>query len=357
MKKRLKQLKTNLKKTARLPYLISDISNIRYLTGFNGSYAMLLITSGDSFFISDSRYEEYARSILPGQVKFVLQSGGVNPVIKKLCGILEVKQLFLEDHNFPLASFIALKKSMRGIKLLPGGNEVNDIRMIKDDDEIAVLRKAAYITDRCVDHLVSIIKPGMTEWDVSVEIEYFYRKNGCRKTSFDSIVASGAGASMPHYGASMEKKIQSGDILMIDMGCEYQGYNSDLTRTFFINSVDSELEKIYTIVKDAQQLALDAVKPGLTTGGLDSVARNFISAAGYGDNFGHSLGHGFGMEIHELPAVRKNGDVVLKKNMTITIEPGIYLPGKGGVRIEDMVLVTASGGETLTKFTKDLIVL
>ena len=357
MKKRLKQLKTNLQKTGRLPYLISNLSNIRYLTGFNGSYAMLLVTGGDSFLVSDSRYEEYARSILPSQVKFVLQAGSFNPVLKKLCSLLDVKQLFVEDHDLSLAVFLELKKNMRGIKLVSGGNEVNYIRMIKDDDEIEILREAAAITDRCVNHLVSIVKPGMTEWDVSVEIEYFYRKNGCRKTSFDSIVASGAGASMPHYEPDMKKKIMPGEVLMIDMGCEYRGYNSDLTRTFFINSVDSELEKIYYIVKTAQQNALDAVKPGMSTGDLDSVARDYISKAGFGENFGHSLGHGYGIEIHELPAVRKDGDVILKKNMTITIEPGIYLPGKGGVRIEDMVVVTASGGEALTKSTKDLIVL
>jgi Xaa-Pro aminopeptidase len=346
-----------LRKTGRLPYLVNDLNNIAYLTGFTGSYAMLVITEGDSFFISDSRYEEYARSILHKRVKFILQIGNFKEIIRELCRILEIKNLYVEDHNFSLASFFDLKKFLRGIKLIPGGDEVNFIRMVKDDDEIAILSEAAGITDRCVDHLVSIVKPGMTEWDISVEIEYFYRKNGCRKTSFDSIVASGAGASMPHYEPSMSKKIMPGDVLLIDMGCEYNGYNSDLTRTFFINNVDPELEKIYMVVKEAQQRALDAVRPGITAGELDSSARDYISQAGYGDNFGHSLGHGYGIEIHELPAIRKNGELVLKKNMTITIEPGIYLPGKGGVRIEDMVLVTASGGETLTKSTKDLIVL
>ena len=340
-----------------MPYLVSDLNNIRYLTGFTGSYAMLLVTEGNSFFVSDSRYEEYACSILPASVEFVLQKGDVNDIIRDICKKNGLKELFLEEHVLSLTAYLNMKKSLRGIKLIPGGNEVNYLRMTKDEDEIRILRDAAVITDQCVDHLRKIVKLGMIEWDIAVEIEYFYRKHGCRKTSFDSIVASGAGASMPHYEPSMTKKVVPGDVLMVDMGCEYNGYNSDLTRTFFINSIDPDLEKIYNIVKEAQELAVDAVRPGITTGRLDSVARDYITENGYGDNFGHSLGHGFGIEVHELPAIRKNGDVSLKKNMTITIEPGIYLPGKGGVRIEDMVLVTAKGREILTKSTKDIIVI
>ncbi|MCL2026834.1 MAG: Xaa-Pro peptidase family protein [Leptospirales bacterium] len=357
MKKRINSLKSNLRKKKCLPYLVSDLNNIRYLTGFAGSYAALIVTAGDSFLISDSRYEEYACSILPKQVKFVLQSAAFKEILKELCKELNIENLFVEDNNFPVASFFELKKFLRKVKLIPGGNEVNFIRMIKDDEEIKILTEAAALTDRCFSHLISMIKPGMTEWDISVEIEYFYRKNGCRKTSFDSIVASGAASSMPHYEPGMNKKIMPGDILLIDMGCEYQGYNSDLTRTFFINSVDPELEKIYMIVKEAQERALEAVKPGISTGRLDKAARDYISEAGYGDNFGHGLGHGYGIEVHELPSVRKNGEIIIKKNMTITIEPGIYIPGKGGVRIEDMVLVTASGGMALTKSTKDMIVI
>ena len=357
MKKRISSLKSNLKKKKSLPYMVSDLNNIRYLTGFTGSYAVFLMTEGGSFLISDSRYEEYARSILPKQIKFILQSGSFKETLRDLCKSLNITNLFIEENNFPVVSFFELKKFLRKVKLIPGGNEVNFIRMIKDDEEIKILAEAAALTDRCFSHLTSIIKPGITEWDISVEIEYFYRKNGCRKTSFDSIVASGAASSMPHYEPCMNKKIMPGDIILIDMGCEYQGYNSDLTRTFFINSVDPELEKIYMVVKEAQRRAIEAVKPGINAGRLDKVARDYISEAGYGDNFGHGLGHGYGMEVHELPSIRKDGEIVLKKNMTITIEPGIYIPGKGGIRIEDMVLVTASGGTALTKSTKELIVL
>lgn len=357
MNKRLKQLRINLGKAGRLPYVISDLKNIRYLTGFTGSAAMLIVTAGDAFFISDSRYEEYARSILPADVKFVLQSGDINLVIKELCRLVDAKELFVEDHLMPVSAFFELKKVLRGVKLSAGGNETNMLRMVKDDEEVAVLRQAAAITDKCVKHICSIVKPGMTEWELAVEIDLFYKKQGCRGTSFDTIVASGTFSSMPHYETSMTKKIKSGDVLLIDMGCEYQGYNSDLTRTFFIGSVDSKLRDIYNVVKEAGRIARESVKPGITAAELDGAARAFIEAAGFGDNFGHGLGHGYGLEIHELPSIRKNNDTVLKKNMTITIEPGIYVPGLGGVRIEDMVLVTASGGESLTKFSRELIVL
>ncbi len=357
MKNRLRQLKSVLRKKGNLPYLISDLNNIRYLTGFAGSYAMLLVTDGYGFFVSDSRYEEYARSILPSGVKFILQSGDFNFILKEMCSHLDVKELFLEENTLSLSGFLAMKKALRGIKLFPAGNAVNELRMVKDDYEISVLREAARITDLCVDHLCSFIKPGLTEWDVSVETEHFYRTHGCRRTSFDTIVAAGTSSSMPHYEPSMNRRIEKGDVILIDMGCEYEGYCSDLTRTFFLGKPDPRLKEIYGIVHDAQALALSSVRPGITTGELDAVARNFIAEAGYGDNFGHSLGHGYGLEIHELPNVKTNGSLELKKNMTITIEPGIYVPGTGGVRIEDMVLVTSGGGEVLTRSSKDLIVL
>lgn len=354
MHKRLKKLRNILASSGRLPYLISDLNNIRYLTGFTGSYAMLAVTAGDAFFISDSRYEEYARSILPRNIKFVLQTGDV---IRELCNILETKELYIEDKALSLSSFLQMKKALRGIKLIPGGSETNNIRMIKDEEEIGILKEAAAITDRCVDRILEIFKAGMTEWELALEIEHFYKTNGCRKTSFDTIVASGAGSSMPHYETALDKKISYGDILLIDMGCEYKGYNSDLTRTFFVGRADSELKRIYGIVKEAQELAVEAVRPEMTAGALDAAARSHIAGAGYGEYFGHGLGHGYGLEVHELPGVRKNDETVLKKNMTITIEPGIYVPQKGGVRIEDMILLTADGGVALTKSSKDLTII
>lgn len=353
---RLKKLVRSLKEKGLLPYLVTDLVNVRYLTGFAGSYGYLLVGGSRSCFISDTRYEEYARSILPKSVDFVLQKTDFLDSLKTQLKKDGIKELFIEEHSTPLSVFRNMQRKLRAVKLAPGGDEVNMVRMVKDEEEIGILRHAARITDACVDHLKKIIRPGDGEWDIATEIEHFYRKHGCRKSSFDSIIASGAGSSMPHYETSMEKKVRQGEVLLIDMGCEYRGYNSDLTRTMFITSVDPALERVYRVVQEAQEAAVKAVRPGITTGKLDSVARNIIALAGYGERFGHSLGHGIGMEVHELPAI-KIGDLKLKKNMAITIEPGIYIPGVGGVRIEDMVVVTAKGCEVLTKSSKDIIVI
>ena len=222
---------------------------------------------------------------------------------------------------------------------------------------MAMIRRAVDLADQCFSHILGLIKPGVVEWDLAVEIDYFYRRRGCSGTSFDSIVASGKGSSMPHYATSTTKRIESGDMILIDMGCVYEGYNSDLTRTVFLHKVDPRFREIYGIVLRAQEAAENAVRPGVTTGALDRKARDLIASEGYGGYFGHSLGHGVGLDVHELPAVKTGGEFKLKKNGVITVEPGIYLPGEGGVRIEDMVLVTSGGREILTKSDKSIIIL
>jgi Xaa-Pro aminopeptidase len=347
-------LRKRLEKEDRFPFLVLDLVNIRYLTGFMGSSAFLLLDGDRDYFISDSRYEEYARSIIPTGMEFVLMRGEAVKVISKIIRRKRCGRLFLEEHGMTLSQYSAFKKTLAGVRLQEGGSPVNELRMQKEPAEIETIRAAVDLADRCFSHILSIVKAGMPEWDISVEIEYFYRKNGCRKTAFDSIVASGAGSSMPHYITSMTKKIEKGDALLIDMGCEYEGYNSDLTRTIFINSIDEDLRGIYGIVREAQERAISAIRPGISCDALDSVARDVIGRAGFGDAFGHSLGHGVGMEVHEIPAVKSGGRTRLKTNTIITVEPGIYIPGKGGVRIEDVVLVTDGGSEILTNSSKDI---
>lgn len=355
---RIRKLKKLLKDNGNFPYLITDLNNIKYLTGFTGSNAYLIIDEKESFIISDSRYEEYIKSILPRGVKFHIQEGSASEAIKKCTDIIAKKELFVESHNITLSLYSELKKALKKIKIISATEDpVSILRSIKDDEEIRLLREACAITDRCFTHLLQYIKPGLSEWDIAVEIDHFYKKNGCTACSFDPIVASGTGSSMPHYKPAEDKKITKGDILLIDMGCLYKGYNSDLTRTIFVDSVDSTLGEIYNIVYDAQKKAVNSVKPGIDTRELDSIARKVITDYGYGDNFGHGLGHGVGIEIHELPAIKKFTSAIIKKNMVITIEPGIYIPGKGGVRIEDTVLVTSGGCEILTKSSKELIVI
>jgi Xaa-Pro aminopeptidase len=353
----LNKLRKELAEKEMMPFLISDLFNIKYLTGFSGTNAYMIISKDKTYFVTDGRYQEHAKKILKKNITFLLQEGEIHELIKTLCKELEIKEIFIEDHSIKLSSFNQLKKKLRGVKLKAAGSPVNIQRMVKEKAELDIIREAARITDACFDHLCSFISPGMTEWEVSLEIERFYKSKGCKKNSFDSIVASGIGSSMPHYETSMEKKIEKGDVLLIDMGCHYQGYNSDLTRTLFINSVDPRIEEFYYIVDEARSCAVKAVKPGLYTGEIDEIARSYITDEGFGEYFSHSLGHGYGLEVHELPAVNKDGDVVLKKNMTITIEPGIYIPNIGGVRIEDMILVCSKGAEVLTNASRDIIVL
>ncbi|MFH0976756.1 MAG: Xaa-Pro peptidase family protein [Spirochaetota bacterium] len=349
---RLEQLEKILKKSGKLPYLVSNLTNIYYLTGFEGSYGHLLISKDRIVFITDSRYTEYTKSILPEHIEIREQKNDFPGLLRDFIkGRLFVEQLI------PLAGFLNYKKQLKNIKILPANDEVGSLRIVKDEHELENLKKAVAIADSCFDHLLKIIKPGMTEWDIAVEVEYFYRKNGCRKSSFDTIIASGKGSSMPHYIPSMTKKIETKDILLIDMGCVFNGYNSDLSRTIFFGNISAEFKKIYGIVRKAQEEAISQVKPGIMTGRLDKIARDIIAKEGYGPAFGHSLGHGVGLEIHESPALKKGDKYRLKKNIPFTVEPGIYLPDKGGVRIEDVVIACENGCEILTKASKEIIIL
>ncbi|HOS41425.1 MAG TPA: aminopeptidase P family protein [Spirochaetota bacterium] len=357
MTSRIERIQKTIRARKKFPYFVSSVVNVKYLTEFAGSYAAMVIDRDAIYFISDSRYEEYARKLLPESVNFVLQERDLCTALKSILKTTGRTRLFLEEHDLSLSLFNVMKKRMRGTTLVPAGDQINEMRMVKEEGEIAVIAEAVALADRCFEHIITLAKPGVLEWDLAVEIEYFYRKNGCTKTSFDSIVASGTGSSMPHYETSMTKRIAQGDILLIDMGCVYQGYNSDLTRTVFVGSIAPDFRHIYDTVRRAQEAAIDAVRPGMTTGRLDATARRVIADAGCGDRFGHSLGHGVGLEVHELPAVRPRGDIRLKKNMVITIEPGIYMPDAGGVRIEDMVVVSPGGCRVLTRATKDIVII
>lgn len=344
-----------LETSGKLPFLCSSLTNIRYLTGFAGSFAyLILMNNGKSVLITDTRYQEYAENLLGNNAEVVIMKDSIYKTISDVIGTSDV--LFVEESSMTLDDYNKLKTEIN-TEIMPACGVIEKMRMIKDDNELSLIRSAVAITDQCAAFVAHSAHCGMTEWDLSVEIEHFYRKNSCRKSAFDSIVASGPDSSMPHYIPSMTKKIMKDAPLLVDMGAFRDEYNSDLTRTFFVSNISIELRKIYDIVLQAQLKAIAAVRPGITSGVLDSVARDYIAAEGYGQCFGHSLGHGVGLEIHEMPSIRRGGDIVLQKGMVITIEPGIYIPGVGGVRIEDMVAVTESGCEILTKYTKEPVII
>ncbi len=229
--------------------------------------------------------------------------------------------------------------------------------IIKTDDEIDAIRKATQIGDKTFSQVIEMIKPGVTELDIAAEIAYWSRKYGSEGDAFDIIVSSGERTSMPHARAT-EKKIKKAELITLDFGCKYKGFNSDMTRTVAVGRVSTEMQKIYEIVRAAQQRTIEKARPGINGRELDNVARDYITLHGYGSKFGHSTGHGLGIEVHETPLIAQRGErFILEPGMVFTIEPGVYIENVGGVRIEDDVVVHADGVETLTNSPKELLVL
>jgi len=240
--------------------------------------------------------------------------------------------------------------------LVDSSNILTKIRQIKDESEIHILRQIISMTDQAFLQIAKMIQPGMTEVEISLELEFSLRKMGATDRSFDYIVASGLRSSLPH-GVATEKKLEKNESLTLDYGGKYKGYCSDLTRTVFLGQPDSKQREIYNIVLEAQQAGIEALKPGITGQEADAVARQVMTKAGYGEYFGHGLGHALGIEVHETPRLNTRETQILQPGMVITVEPGIYIPGWGGVRIEDVILVNDNGVEVLTQAPKQFIII
>ena len=331
--------------------LIMSPYNRRYVTGFSGSSGAVVYTKDEKFLISDFRYKNQA----PNEsvdFEFVLQDKGLLPFVVEFMKEKGLKTVGFESEHVNYNIYESLKNEFN---LVPLTGEVEKIRMVKTPDEIEKIKKACEIVDESYMHILKFVKSGMTELEVRNELEYKMAQLGSEKPSFDTIVASGHRGALPH-GAASNKVIERGDMVTLDFGAYYEGYASDITRSFSVEEVSSEMEKVYNIVLESQLKALDEIKLGMTGEEADSIARDVIKSYGYGDNFGHSLGHGFGLEVHEGPGLAQSSDTVLTENMVITIEPGIYVDNVGGVRIEDDAIVTKGGLEKLTHSTKDFII-
>ncbi|GAB1611643.1 MULTISPECIES: M24 family metallopeptidase [Mammaliicoccus] len=327
--------------------------NRRYLSGFTGTSGSLLITQDTKQLITDFRYIQQANSQAE-DFEIINQNG---PMINKINELIQhgnYKNVGVEADLITYNEYQALNTDEVQLSSIEG--VIETIRMIKDDFEIKQIQKAADIVDETYEHILKWVKPGMTENEVNNEMEMFMRSKGATCSSFDTIVASGHRGALPH-GVASNKVIEEGDMITLDFGALYEGYVSDITRTFAIGEPKEEMKKIYNIVLESQLAALEQIKPGMTGKEADSIARDIISSYGYGEQFGHSLGHGIGLEVHEGPALSQKSDIVLEENMCVTLEPGIYVEGLGGVRIEDDVLVTKNGLQRFTKSTKDLIIL
>lgn len=335
-------------------FYITHIPNIRYISNFSGSSAFLVITRGKDYFLSDFRYKSQAAEQVKG-FEIVINYKAVDE-LKKIFAAEGFKRVGFESTHLTVDGLQKLNTEFAGVEFVPVAEKIEQLTMIKTPQEVEMIKTAIEITDKTFMKMLEIIKPGMKEKDVSAEISYWHKKFGADKDSFDPIVASGWRGALPH-GIASDKVIENGDMVTLDFGCIYNGFCSDLTRTISVGDPSDEMRKIYDVVLASQQKALEAAKEGITTKQLDNSARNYITENGYGDKFGHGLGHGLGIEVHEMPSVSQRMDVELPAGVIVTIEPGIYVEGLGGVRIEDDILVTKNGCEVLNKSPKELIIL
>ena len=333
--------------------LISDLKNVRYLSGFSGSHGSLLITKDRRFFFTDPRYEEQSIKETRGCEILIEREERPKLIVEtaKSCG---VKVMGFES----TVSYTFYRSLLRkGLVIKAVNNLVEDLRLIKDRRELALLKKAVERAERSFLEMRPYIKTGVSEKTIAAMLEDRLKKNGCDTLPFDIIVASGRNSSMPHAKPT-ERKIEAGDLVVVDWGGEAGGYYSDMTRSFLMKGKNPEKKKeIYGIVLRANLKAIGAVREGVQVRSVDGAAREVIKAEGYEGFFGHGTGHGVGLEVHELPRVSRLGRATVKAGMVFTIEPGIYLPGIGGVRIEDMVVAGRGGCKVLTSLPKELEIL
>ena len=350
---RLEKFRENIISNGIDGALVYNDSNRNYLTGFTGNESYILVTQKDSIFITDSRYIEQAQAEV-SNFEVRQYDNKFTDYIISLLNDLSIKNLGFEENHMTFNIYDDLSKGLQNVNFIKLNSMIERQRQIKDEKEIENIKKAAEITDCAFSHILDFIKSGMSENSIALELEFFIRSKGASKLSFTSIVASGKRSSLPH-GAASDKIVETGDFLTLDFGCVYNGYCSDMTRTIVIGNATQKQKEIYSVVLDANEEALKFVKPGITGEDLDKIARKVIIDRGYGQYFGHGLGHGVGMDIHELPYVSKKGKEPLEAGMVITDEPGIYIPDFGGVRIEDLVVVTLVGAKILSHSNKQLI--
>ncbi|HEY8395002.1 MAG TPA: Xaa-Pro peptidase family protein [Thermaerobacter sp.] len=334
---------------------VGSPANRRYLSGFTGSSGWLLITADRAELWTDFRYLEQAAAQAPA-FEVVRHEPDVYQHLGRRAGELGLTRLGFERDHLTYGQWERLRAGLPDtVELVPVAGWVEELRRVKDPGEIAAIRQAARIADEALLEVLAGLRPGMTEREVALQLEFAMRRRGAEGVAFDFIVASGPRSSLPH-GLASERVIEEGDLVTIDYGAVYAGYASDCTRTVVIGRAGQRQREIYDIVLEAQRRAMAAVRPGATGADVDRAAREVIEAAGYGEHFGHATGHGVGLEVHEGPRLAATaGDQVLAPGMVVTVEPGIYLPGWGGVRIEDLVVVTEDGGEVLTRVTKEFL--
>jgi Xaa-Pro aminopeptidase len=351
---RIDRLRHALRQQALETFLVTDVANVTYLTGFRGDSSWLLVSQEHLWFVTDSRFTEQAQSEAAGCAVIERK----DPLAKETAKVLKAagtKSLGFEEQSLTCATHRELCESLDGLAPLATKGTVETLRQVKDEGEIERIRAAVATADAAFAEVRGQIRPGLTERDVASRLEFAMQQHGARKPSFDSIIAARARASLPH-AESTGAVIRPGDPVLVDWGATRDLYCSDATRMVFLAPPDAEWRKIYGIVRTAQERGIAAIRAGAAIRDVDTAARKTIADAGYGERFGHGLGHGVGLRVHEDPRLHAKAEEkdVLLEGMVITVEPGIYLPGWGGVRLEDLVVVRRDGPEILTGTPKDL---
>lgn len=365
--KRQENLKNYLKDQSIDAILIDEPINLFYLTGQELSAGKLLVTTKSSILFVDNRYFEACQHLTCCEVLLSDNQRFYETLILPEFNFIKSLAFDAENTSYQNYSDLEvltqkLKKQSSGrscIKLIPLDNPVKALRMIKEPSEIKLLSEAAKLGSEGFDYICTLLKEGIKEIEVAEELEIFWKRKGAKKVAFDPIIAFGSNSSMPHY-KSQNKALKKGDVILIDIGVNLDHYHSDMTRMVFFGTPPEQVSAIFPIVQRAQKLALEICKPGTLIQDIDAIAREFIQEQGYGDNFTHGIGHGVGLEIHELPSMRYQSsfsNLELKPGMVITVEPGIYLPKIGGVRIEDTIVITESGHDNLTKRATDPLII
>ena len=347
---RLMRVRSALKDWEVDGLLLGSAANVRWLSGFSGSAGWVLVTSHDAYLATDFRYWTQAETQAPAFSLFRFTENAHLPDFVQSSG---ADTIAVESNYLTLADFDKLRAS-GNVNWQPLTQTIEPMRAVKSPGEIERIRAAAAITDSVMEQVNRLARPGQTEAELAWELEKRLRESGADFIAFPIIVASGPNAARPHHSSS-RRPLQKGDAIVVDMGAALDGFMSDLTRSFFLgNDPSPRFQKIYNVVMEAQQAALEGLRPGATTREVDALARDTIAAAGYKEHFGHGLGHGVGLQVHEEPHLspRQKYKLPLQAGMVTTVEPGIYLPGWGGVRIEDLVLVTKHGPEALSRCPK-----
>jgi Xaa-Pro aminopeptidase len=336
--------------------VLHNPSNIFYISGYTGEGA-LLIAPDRYAIITDFRYTEQARGQSPDfEVHMIEKSVTHEEIAGALCASWGIEKVYFEEGYLTVQAFKKWREAAKGVEWAHAEEVAESLRVTKDEGELALIDKACKITGEAFERILPQIREGTTEKQLALTLEFDMRRNGADAPAFSTIVAAGANGSLPHAIPS-DYAFRRGDMITLDFGAKVGGYSSDMTRTVALGEPGAEMRKVYQIVKEAQQMAQDAVSDGASCKAIDAVARDYIYAKGYEGRFGHGLGHGLGIDIHESPRFNAQSAAVLKKNQVMTVEPGIYLPGTGGVRIENTVVVTEDGCRALTLPTRELIIL